>query len=261
MGYRNLNVIKTLEDFAGKFIHEVGSLKNSKIYVDEDTSSFIVVSEDTVNKINEMFDEFEKLGYEITRDMQYDDFYYWDQINVKSTTGTEFALYLDLCDEYVRVMSLSFTDDDSKGGRILNGLIDEGKYKISEDDFLPSLITLMSNPINAAAENTPSKELSVNEYIELLETLGYVKKKKGKYYFTDEGESTFVTDMSTISREECLIDEYNNSTWIQRHTKSSHVTFEDATKLVSDNLDRITFWKVRNLYTSNAKETSDMFVV
>lgn len=257
MGYRNLGVIKILEDFASKYISDIGSLNRSEIFVDETTDSFVVASDKAVTWINDMFDKFESKGFEVTEVRHYDPYYYWDQFTVKSSTGTSFAIYVDLCDEYVQVLSLKFDDKD-----VLRGVINEGKYRFEEDGSLDSLINLMSFPIEADAENTPSQELSIREYVELLETLGLVAKKKKKYYFTEIGED-FKVRKGISDFLEDIVAEYNIMSWIQRHIKTipGKFTFSDACELITPFLSQVRFWDVKDFYVSNAKETSDIFAL
>lgn len=54
MGYRNLNVINILEEYANKRITEVADLKGFSIFVDETTDSFIVAQSDSVIWINNL---------------------------------------------------------------------------------------------------------------------------------------------------------------------------------------------------------------
>lgn len=254
MGYRNLNVIKVLEDFAGQVITDVGKLATSQLYIDEITDSFVVVSPESLKKLEDLFGEFKDKGFEVISENIYDTYHYWDQYVIKSSTGTQFAVYVDLCDEYVHVLSLSF---DKQG--CLNGLINEGKYKLEDDDFIQSLTTLMSNPIDASVGVDPDQFLSMREYVELLELLGYVNKKKKKYFLTEDGENA--QNSGYISDLEAAVEEYNVESWLQRCINSSRVEYKKAFKLVSDRLDRVTYWQIRNLYTDNACEKSDMFAL
>lgn len=251
IGYKNLNVIKTLEDYAGKYITEVGRLSTSSIFVDEDKGSFIVTSQNVIDRLNEMFIELNTKGFELIEIREYDNTYFWDQYLLKSPSGVCFAAYLDLADEEIYLLSLDYKNNK------LHGMINEGKYDMSAEDFINQIITIMMSPINASAMMNYSQTLSIDEYIDLLSRLGYVKKKRKIVTLLDKGEAC-KDDLGQIDQ---IIDDYNISTWIQRHVKDSGIPFSKVCDLISDNLIDITFWNVRDLFSRNMNEKSDMFAL
>ena len=253
MGYRSLSVVKILEEYAGKTVSQIGDLKDNKIFTDDTTQSFVVADPKSVKWVNDLLTFFKDNGVEVDG-RRADTCYYWDQLTVKMPSGAKFAIYVDLCDDYVQVFALDYD------GSVLTGLIDEGKYSTLEgDESLTSLITLLMSPVNISSEFTPNQKLSLHEYVELLKSLGYVSKKRKKVYKTDTAEEV----IGYIGNLDDVLDEYNSSSWIQHHTKEcpNHATFADGCVLISLNLDNLTFWKFRQYYMSNARELSDFFAL
>lgn len=253
MGYRSLSVIKILEEYAGKSISEIGDLKDEKIFVDDTTQSFVVTRPESVKWVNDMLTFFKDNGFGVDG-RRADSCYYWDQLLVKTPEGNFFAVYVDLCDNYVHVLALNFDDG------VLTGIIDEGQYSTLEgDESLKSLIVLITNPVNISSEFHPEQKLSIFEYVDLLRSLGYVSKKKKKCYKTDNADEIvqYTGDLDSV------LDEFNYMSWLQQRVKESpnKATFAHACILISLNLDTLTFWKFRQFYMSNVREQSDMFAL
>lgn len=253
MGYRSLGVIKILEEYAGKTISEVGDLKDERIFVDDTTQSFVVTNPESIKWVNSLLSFFKDNDFEV-EGRRSDTCYYWDQLLVKTPGGNSFAVYIDLCDNYVQVLALNFD------GSVLTGLVDEGKYStLDGESSLISLITLITNPIDISSEFHLDQKLSIFEYVDLLKSLGYVSKKRKKFYKNDTAEEIiqYTGDLDN------LLDECNYMSWIQQRINESpnRATFRDACVLISLNLDNLTFWSFRNFYMSNSRETSDMFAL
>lgn len=253
MGYKSLSVIKILEEYAGMSVSEVGDLKEERLYIDDTTQSFVVTHPDSVKWVNEMLTFFKDNGFGV-EGRRADSCYYWDQLLVITPSGNKFAIYIDLCDNYVHALALNFD------GGVLTGLIDEGQFSTLEgDDSLKSLIVLMSNQIDISSEFHPNQKLSIFEYVDLLRSLGYVSKKRKKCYKTDNADEV----IGYIGDLDFVLDEFNYMSWLQQHVKESPngATFADACVLISLNLDNLTYWKFRQFYMSNSREQSDMFAL
>lgn len=253
MGYKSLNVIKILEEFAGKSVSEVGDLKEKSIFTDDTTGSFVVTSEASVKWVNDLLEFFKnnKIGVESRRA---DSCYYWDQLVIHTPHGNKFAIYIDLCDEYVHVLSLKFD------GGTLVGMMDEGKYSTLEgESSLNSLTGFIMHPFDISSEFKMDQKLSVFEYVDLLKSLGYVSKKRKKYYVTDNADEVaeFTGDLDAV------LDDFNEMSWLQQRVNPSpnSATFLNACTLISLNLDTLPYWSFVKFYMSNAQETSDLFAL
>ena len=53
-GYKNLNVVKILEEYAGKSVSSIGSVDPYKIYVNDLTGTFILASDPMISWVNAM---------------------------------------------------------------------------------------------------------------------------------------------------------------------------------------------------------------
>ena len=250
MGYRNLNVIKILEEFAGKVISAVGDLNASSIYSDPLNDTFVVTSETAVNWVKDMFTAFDANGFKVVRESTSDEFHIWDEFIIKTDT-TYYCVYIDLLDEYAQVFSFNIED------KIIKGAVNEGKYKFADEDSLVNLMTLMSNPVDVTPLFDEDIELSLYEYFDLLSTLGYVRKKKKNYILTEEGEDWISSGDPASSNLENQIDEINDLTWLQRHVRSSAVNFKEACRIISYG-PKTRLWDLRDFFLGNEKETSDM---
>lgn len=250
MGYKNLNVIKILEEFAGKFITDIGSLTNSKIFVDDSDSSFVVTSANAVDWVTDLFDRFEIEGVKLVRSSSTNTCHIWDEYEVE-LNGNRFAIYIDYLDEYARVYSLSYDDNG-----VLTGLVNEGDYNFSEDDSVNSLMLLISSPVDISILYQPDIELSCAEYLDVLCLAGILKLKRKKYVLTEKGEG-----LDTIKNGyyEKVVDSFSDMSWIQKHIKGSGKTFFDGCKILTENLADLRFYDLKDFYSSNEKEKSDSF--
>lgn len=255
-GYKNLRVVQILDEYAGKSITHIDDLGDQKLYVDDLTDSFIITSSVTMNWISAM-NKFlcEDNGFKIKEVRRQDTYYFWDQIVFSNRFGSTFVVYVDFCNEYARVLSIS--KDDSG---VLVGLVDEGSYQFSEgQSSFDSFKILVSGNVDVSSSFNPNQLLSTYEYVTIMKKLGYVTTKRGKYYRTDLSEEVITDDISF----ESTLDACNEMTWLQRRIKptSDKVTFYDMFKLISINLDHMTYWDFVEFYASNSSETSDMFVL
>ena len=253
MGYKNLNVIKILEEYAGKFVSDIGSLTNSSVFVDETDSSFVVTSEKAVNWITDLFDRLEINKIKVLRSNTTSTCHIWDEFEVESSTGSRFAIYIDYLDEYARVFSLSYDKDGT-----LTGVVNEGKYEFSEEDSLESLIILLTSPVDISILYQPEVELSLAEYLDLLCKVGIYRVKRKRLVLTEKGESL---DVVKNGYYEGLLDSVADQSWIQRHIKGSGKTFADGCRLITENLIDLRFWDLRDYYSANEKESSDVFAL
>lgn len=254
MGYKGLRVVKILEEYTGRTISSVGDIKDCKIFVDDTTQTFIVTNPQSVIWVNKLLEFLKDNNYTIDG-RRYDACYNWDQLIITNPKGCKFAIYIDLCGEEVRVLSLSYDDKD-----VLVGMIDEGKYSTLEgESSLVSLVSLISGQVDISSEFKLDQKLSLYEYVNLLRSLGYVSKKKKKFYKNDTAEEIiqYVGDLDYI------LDEYNLSSWINQRIKESPngATFKDACILISLNLDNIFCWSFRDFYMNNARELSDLMAL
>ena len=250
MGYRNLNVIKVLEEYAGKYISEIGSLRESSLFVDEDSSSFVVLSEESLKWVNTFFDKLKTLGASVIRKRHNDDYHLWDEYIVRTKDSVYYALFFDLCKETVTAYILKYDDDFN-----IIGMKEEAEYHFSSWDDMTSLLTTMMCPADISSEITLDAGLSMYEYAELMKVLGYLKGKRGKKYaITDKGEeSVYHEDL------EQLVDDINVMSWLQRRIIRSILNFEDACKIICLDTTDLCLSKVYWLYRDNIYEKSDMF--
>ena len=113
--------------------------------------------------------------------------------------------------------------------------------------------------VDISSEFKLDQKLSLYEYVNLLRSLGYVSKKKKKFYKNDTAEEIiqYVGDIDYI------LDEYNLSSWINQRIKESPngATFKDACILISLNLDNIFCWSFHDFYMNNARELSDLMAL
>lgn len=256
MGYKNLSVIKILEEYAGKTISSIGNLDKYHLYVDKYTDSFVVADQISVDWVNAMIKFLEESQFTYKSIKRSDTFYYWDQLVVENRFGSKFVIYVDLCDEYVSVGSVSYDSDN-----VLTGYVNEGKFKFSDgQSSFDSFKLLISGKVDISSYYKLDEPLSVYEYVNLLKRLGYVGyTKKRKYYRKDESDEI----INIVGNLDALLDFYNDMSWIQqRITKTpDNKNFYDACKLISINLDRFTIWSFRDIYQDNQFEQSDIFAL
>lgn len=253
MGYRNLGVINILEEFAGKIISDVGTLRSSSLWIDEMTDSFIVCSKNSKDNFNELFSELKQRGFIIHGSRKPDTYIFWDEYLIESPKGVKFALYFNMQWESVSVLSLHETDDAK-----LDGMINEGSWKMSEPSFISEIFVTLESPINASVGISPMQEMSLNEYVNLLTTLGYLKiKRGGKCYVTDEGEQMqdIIADFIGVA------DEYNLSNDLKRRVTPSGIIFKEAYDLISQGVVNIPYWEVRSFYINNSLMKSDLMLI
>lgn len=252
MGYKNLNVIKIIDEFAGKVVSEIGSLTNSSIYLNDLDETFIVVSDTAVNWINNLYSYMDSHDYEVLDLLEKDPYMSKVQIRVKSNTGTIFMLYPNFVKEEMNVYSTCY----SKEG-VLVGLLKEDTYKFAQEDTLKSLTTLMDNPIDIGFLYDYKQCYSIRETMEFLHKLNYVKsiRKTGLMALTDLAEEYLK------SREfdfEELIEEFNSMTWIQRVINSTSYTLLDLSLILHDNIDRVYYEDFSEFFSKNDKNLLDL---
>lgn len=255
MGYKNLNVIKILEEYAGKTISSIGNLEPYQIYIDDLSDSFVVATRKTIEWVTAMINFLESSQFTFESIKRYDTCYYWDQIVVTNRFGSKFAIYVDLCDEYVRVLSLKY---DDKG--VLVGVVNEDKYSFEDgQDSFDSFKLMVSGNVDISSYFTLDEPLSIYEYLGLLRSLHYVGSRKGKFYKLDESEE--ITE--TVGNLDAIIDLYNDMSWIQRRINKTpdEKDFYDACTLITMNLDDHTIWSFVDFYSNNQHERSDMFAL
>ena len=253
MGYRNLGVINILEEFAGKIISEVGSLRSSSLWIDDMTDSFIVCSETAKNNFDKLFDEFDIRGFTVLDSRKMDPYMYWDEYTIESPKGIKFVIYISMYWETVSILTTHETDK-----HVLDGILNEGDWKLNEPSFINDIFVTLNSNIDASVGISPRQEMSLNEYVSLLTTLGYLKiKRGGKCYITDEGEQMqdIIADFINVS------DEYNMSNDLKRRITPSGVTFNEAYELISQNLMTVPYWTVKEFYTSNSNGKSDLMLI
>lgn len=255
MGYKNLNVIKILEEYAGKFISDIGDLKDCSIFVDDVTDSFIVADKNSVKWVDRLLMYLESHEYQVLKVNRYDTYYYWDELIVKTPLNNYFAFYIDFADDQLYVLAMDYDEESKK----LKGVSNEGTYQLSDDTSFDSLLTLMSTHMDISYDFTPDQKLSIYEYVDLLRTLGYVKKKKKGYFKTDDAEEI----AEYAGNLDQILDDINCMSWLQqRITEVPNLAkFKDACDLISINLDKVTVWRVKDFYANNAFERSDFFAL
>lgn len=253
MGYRNLGVVKILEEFADKTISQIGDIKEYSLFIDDTTQSFVVTRPESVKWVKDLLTFLNDNEFEVTS-LRADTCYNWDQLIIKSPSGSYFALYIDLLWNNVQVVALDYD------GCVLNGLMDEGGYDTTGgEETLNSLILLIMSPVDISSEFTPTQKLSAYEYVELLKSLGYVSRKKRKYYKTDNADEV----IGYIGNLDDVLDDINSQSWLQQRVRPAfnNATFANACKLISLSLDDIPVWKFRDFYMNNARELSDFFAL
>lgn len=252
IGYKNLNVVKILEEYTDKSVSSAGNLDTHKIYVDSLTDSFVVTTPQAVDWVKAMLKFLSSKTFTVDSVKRYDTYYYWDQISITNSFGSKFAIYVDLADEYVEVVALSYDKDG-----VLIGLSQEGRYEFSEgQSSFDSFKVAISAPVDISKEFTLDQTLSMYEYVELLKSLGYVDKKKRSYYITDKTDNR-------LGNLEGLLDSYNEMSWLTRRISETPLktTFYEACQLITSNLEERTYWSLLDFYSKNRRETSDMFVL
>lgn len=253
IGYKNLGVVKILEEYAGKSISSIGNLDTHKLYIDEVTDSFIVTTSQAFEWVSAMIKFLGEKTFTIDSVKRSDTYYYWDQISITNSFNSKFTIYVDLCDEYVEVFALSYDKDN-----VLTGIVSEGKYEFSEgQNSFDNFKVAISGNVDVSSSFKLDQTLSVYEYVEALRTLGYVGKKKKNYYMTDKSDEI----LDYVGNLGAILDYCNELSWIQKRINETpnKNTFYDVCKLISLNLDDLTYWKVKDFYSKNYREDSDIF--
>lgn len=255
LGYKNLSVVKILEEYAGKTISSVGDISPYEIYIDDTTDSFIVTNPSSLNWVTAML-KFLGEGFTVESVRKSDLYYYWDQIIVSNRFGSKFALYVDLCDEYVRVCSIRY---DNSGNLV--GVVNEGKYEFSggQDSFDSFKLSISGN-LDILPYYTLTARLSIYEYVSLLSKLGYVGYSRKKKYYKEDSSEEIVGITGDL---DYVLDEINDRSWIEQRIMESPggETFYDACRLISLNLGDHMIWDFIKIYEDNQYEKSDMFLV
>lgn len=257
IGYKNLNVIKILEEFAGKYISEIGKLNDCSIYLEESTGSFIVTSDNAISWLDDMYRVFSNNHIGLVNYHRSDSCYTWDELIVKSPTKANayFDICINLVEEYAQVLSMDYDEETLT----LKGLKNEGYFRFNDISSLNDLVDLIKNPVDMTYDFHPDIQLSIDEYVHVLADLGFVQiQRGGKAHLTDDGEE-IKNDLGNIDN---VLDDYNLMNWLQRKIKPINgYDFRYLTELISLYYDRITPWKVKDYYINNSKETSDICLV
>ncbi len=166
MGYRNLNVIKILEEFAGKFITDIGSLKKSKIYINNNENSFFVADPNSVATLGSLESLLVEAGFQFISGGTYHCLNNQEFL-IKSPKGICFSLKVDLAEEKVELLSLHINETG-----VTDGVMYEGEYKLNDYDVINSIMITLNSDIDASALVKPGETVSLHEYVELLKGLG-----------------------------------------------------------------------------------------
>lgn len=206
MGYKSTYVVKILEEYAGKTLTSIGSLnKGEGIWIDDGSDTFIVTTSSAISWVNSLFDYLKDNGFKIIDARRLDTTYYWDQIVIESEKSGRFAIYIDLCEEYVGLYHISV---DTNG--VVCNIEDQSIFKFEEDGSFNDMISALNYPgIDSPID--PSCVLSIDEFINLCKTLGLVRTKR-KMLCPVEGYDKLI-DLSL----ETICDSYNKRkrcTWI-----------------------------------------------
>lgn len=250
MGYRNLNVIKILEEFAGKFITDIGALKKSKIFVSESESSFLITNPESfmtlVNLENTLVAQgFKKISENSASCLDDKEFL------IQSPKGICFSIRVNLDEEKIEVLSLHINESG-----ITDGVMYEGEYKLTDYDVVNSIMVTLNSDVDASALVRPDEIVSLYEYIELLKNLGLAKlnRRTNIVHMTDEGLA--VSETALGEDIESSIGDYNAHSWLKRHIVSSGKTFGDCI-IFASNFPEVSPWRVHEFYSGNIRETND----
>lgn len=237
MGYRNVNVLKILNEFAGKIVSDIGTIEGYKIYVNNATSSFIVVSDDAV----EWYENFTDQDYiDRVSIINYDNLLTWDQINPNPENG--FSFNLDMVGEKMYLLSYSISDG------VIIAIGDEGSYDMKDPDSLDILNSIVELGSLTSSRPDPDKTmLSIEETMSLITKLGYTKKRRHGYVMTGK--------MSPNFNVEELVIKYNSNKWIARRILDG-ITLQDAYKTISEEPE-VRLWDFKDLYIEAFYENLD----
>jgi hypothetical protein len=255
MGFKNLNVIRVLEEFAGKTVSEVGSLKDSCIYLCEDNGTFVVTSSNALSWVDTMFNNFSKNKFEIInlgdRCKYEDDCCSWDQYIIRTPGGSYFALYVDLLSEYVRLYRISYNPQTS----VISGMIDEGKYKFNKETSQDKLMTMLLTDADISVEFNENMKLSLYELAQLFVLYGILEYKRDKYYCCE-----IDIELPSWINIESFCDDLNYSNWLKQRITPS-VEFSKICDFISSHIDYIQLSSVYDIFNNNRLEKSDMSLI
>ncbi len=243
IGFKNLNVIKILEEYAGKIVSDIGELTLSSLYLDEDKSEFIVSSSTAVDLIEDLIktinaaEDIELVG------KNYTEYHMWDEYFIKTKTNS-FVMYVNLLKEQIQLYAVQYDGD------CITGISDEGLYNISEIGTVDIIGALNAN-INLDGYFNLDATISYEEYAGFLASIGNLLKKRKKYVLIDE--------LDENPEIEEFLYKYNSFSWLRRHIEKSGYTLKDLGKQAYLSGAKISdiFW----IYESVMKETSDMYAL
>lgn len=251
-GYKSLNVVKVLEEYAGKTVSTVGSLDPYKIYINDTTDTFVLATTEMMNWISAMIKFLDESQFTFSHTKP-DLYYIWEQVVVTNKSGGTYVIYVDLLDEAVYVYSTTVKDN------ILTGLFSEGKFKFSDgQESFDRFKLMISGASHIESYFQESAPLSFYEYVELLKSLGYVSTRRHKYFSTDRAAE--INDL--VDSLDDILDEYNDLSWLQTRIKPSpnHATFYDGCVLISRNLHEGYYYSdFKKYYDKNRNESGDLF--
>ena len=250
MGYKNLNVIKIIAKFAGKFVTEIGQLKKSKVFVDPTTSSFIVANPDAVSALDKLDSELVGDGFSVTMENSNRCLANKEYL-ISSPNRTYFSIRVNLSKETVEILSLHINE-----AGITDGIMYEGEYKLMDYGVVDSIMTLLNSNINAAAYVRPDEKVSLHEYVELLKGMGLAKlnRRTNIVHLTDTGSAIAGSVMGEDIAEK--VSDYNAFNWLKRHLTDSGKTYGECFTFASQ-FPEISPWNIHEFYSNNINEAND----
>ena len=253
-GYRSLSTIKILEEFAGMTIDTVGDISPYSIYIDNIINTFVVSSPDGINWMKAMFKFINENKFEVKSYSRYTPVHIDDQIHISNSLGGDYMIYPDLCTESVEVYSITFSDEG-----IITGVGFEGEFKFkngqsSFDDFK---LTISRGP-NRIDQFDLSCPLSVREYLDLFNYLGYLKVVRGEIKLTEIFEDALDYD----ERLPDIVDQYSMYNPIQRTVKRTNPsrTFKDGCSIITEAVksEAVPLREFYSYYETNMNNQNDI---
>lgn len=251
MGYRSLNVVNILKEFAGKVISDVGELKTAKIYADELNNSCLIATEQAVNWTRDLSAFLDEKGFSIIKSQTKDTCRTCDEYIIKSPNGTYFAIDVDLTYETASLFSMNDIDTKIK-------VLPEGTYDLGNELSIDDIKATLLSKINLSTIFDTSVPLSVAEYVDFLSKLGYVRKGRKQWSITELGEEEMLAGLTPMI--DINIDQINVLSWIKSHIESSGVTFDNMCQMLTYRLDSIFISKFAEFYLKNTNEQLDYFL-
>lgn len=251
MGYRSLNVVSILKEFAGKIISDVGQLKIMKIYSDEENSSCLVATENAIKWTKEISDFLDEKGFTFVSSQSINTCRTRDEYIIKSPNGTYFAIDIDFVYETATLYSMNDINSKVK-------ILPEGTYELGNELSVDDIKATLLSKINLSTIFDPTTPLSVAEYIEFLSKLGLVKKGRKQWSITELGEEEMLT--GTVPYMDINVDQINVLSWLRSHIESSGVTFDDMCQILTYRLDSIFVSNFAEYYLKNTNEQLDYFL-